>query len=269
MVIIIRDDKKEKEMRLCCHSLATDITTLDVAVSIKVPYESPQWPMEIKFSSSSKVKTESLKHSFCQYKEWADGVFDKLRLELNGNGDIACNCNRKKSGQTEYVFDIANPQANCKLHLYIQSNQDILCQIFQQQTFKCSESTVSGIPMKNYSGEDNVNISWNNILTRQNGDSFSDLVLTNSSFEVKVSHMWMFEEDRINYAGKWFPQLKAGRISNLEFCDGEGINISFERRKHNLYMSGYISDLNGENWDKMDFYDIKVASLIIGGSTVP
>ena len=29
----------------------------------------------------------------------------------------------------------------------------------------------------------------------------------------------------------------------------------------NLYMSGYISDLNGENWDKMDFYDIKVGSL--------
>lgn len=76
MVIIIRDDKRVKEIRLCYHSMATDITTLDVAVSIKVPYESPQWPMEIRFFSNTKVKTESLRHSFCQYKEWADGVFD-------------------------------------------------------------------------------------------------------------------------------------------------------------------------------------------------
>ena len=114
------------------------------------------------------------------------------------------------------------------------------------------KSEPMSIVHQKYSNNTEVLFQWDYLRT-ESDNSYSNLLIMSSSFTVKVCPMWMFEEERRKYVEEFFPKLISGKLKDLDFFDCEGVNITFSRHKHVIYLSGRICDLHDENWDWLEF----------------
>lgn len=243
------DYRTNKVITFTCISKSDDVLSLFVEAYIHVPYEGPDYPIEISFRTMIHVSQKSWSRL---HKDLLTITEESVRTlhYSSDDGRLVITCKSIRDVY-EFTFDIYDQQEDCRLHEIIQADTVNMYKVKQRLNDRLKSEPMSIVHQK-YSNNTEVLFQWDYLRT-ESDNSYSNLLIMSSSFTVKVCPMWMFEEERRKYVEEFFPKLISGKLKDLDFFDCEGVNITFSRHKHVIYLSGRICDLHDENWDWLEF----------------